>query len=187
VPPTRVRAVLALALLLAATASDAWAQRRRGELATAELVLDAERKIELRYDQPTTGDAAFAAIERPADGQVVAFLESRPLKLRTPVDLRFGDTVVAAHNHGPGYPGVYSLWLKHAGGEWRLVFNHLADVWGTQHDPTQDAAEVPLRAATAAEPAEKLTAVLEPADGGGTLRLRWGTVEWSVPFTVGGD
>jgi Protein of unknown function (DUF2911) len=158
--------------------------RRRAEFDTTELALGADRKIELRFDQPNTADAAYAAILAPVDGRVVAFVKNRPLKLETPVDLRFGDVVVAAHNQVPDYPGVYSLWLKSVGGQWRLVFNHLADVWGTQHDPAEDAAEVPLEVATTTEPVETLTAKLEPAAGGGILRLTWGTMAWSVPFSV---
>ena len=158
--------------------------RRGAEFDTTELQLDADRKIELRYDQTPTEDAAYAAIQSPVEGEVVPFIKSRPLKLKTPVDLRFGDTVVAAHNHGPEYPGVYSLWLKSVGGQWRLVFNDLPDVWGTQHDPAADKAEVPLQVATAADPVATFTAKLEPAAGGGILRLAWGSTEWSVPFSV---
>jgi DUF2911 family protein len=158
--------------------------RRGAEFETAELALDADRKIELRFDQVPTTDAAYAGIQSPIDGQVVPFIKSRPLKLKTPVDLRFGETVIAAHNQGPDYPGVYSLWLKNAGGGWRLVFNDFADVWGTQHDPAADRAEVPLEVATAAEPVETFTAKLEPAEGGGILRLAWGSTEWSAPFKV---
>ena len=157
---------------------------RRGSSDTTVLELSGDRRIELRFDQPTIEDAAYGAIQSPTDGEVVQFLKSRPLKLETPVDLRFGETVVKAHNHGPDYPGVYSLWLKNAGGQWRLVFNDLADVWGTQHDPTADAAEVPLASATADQPVETFTAKLESAEGGGILRLAWGTSVWTLPFTV---
>jgi hypothetical protein len=158
--------------------------RRGGEFDTTELQVGADQKIELRYDQTPIEDAAYAAIQSPVEGEVVPFVKSRPLKLKTPVDLRFGDTVIAAHNHGPEYPGVYSLWLKSVGGQWRLVFNDLPDVWGTQHDPARDKAEVPLEVGTAAEPVKTFTAKLEPAAGGGILRLRWGSTEWSVPFSV---
>lgn len=160
------------------------ARSRRGAFDTTELTLSGERSIELRFDQPTIEDPAYAAIQSPVEGEIVQFVRSRPLKLKTPVDLRFGDTLVEAHNHGPEYPGVYSLWLRNVGGQWRLVFNHLADVWGTQHDPAEDAAEVPLETAAAAEPVKSFTAELEPAEGGGVLRLAWGTSVWTVPFTA---
>ena len=156
---------------------------RRPVPGTTVLALDADRKIELRFDQPTIDDPAYAAIQSPVDGKVVQFVKGRPLKLKTPVDLRFGDVVIEAGNHVPDYPGVYGLWLKNVGGEWRLVFNDYADVWGTQHDPAADAAEVPLALATAAEAVESFTAKLEPAPGGGVLRLAWGTAEWSAAFT----
>jgi hypothetical protein len=157
---------------------------RRAEFEITTLALGDDRTVEVRFDQPTTADAAYRAIQSPIDGQVVAFIENRPLKLKTPVDLRFGDVVVRARNQGPDYPGVYSLWLKSVAGQWRLVFNHLPDVWGTQHDPAQDAAEVPLQVAATTAPVESFTATLEPAAGGGILRLRWGTTEWLAPFTA---
>jgi hypothetical protein len=47
-------------------------------------------------------------------------------------------------NLTPGFPGADGLWLKKARGGWRLVFNHEADSWGTQHDPAFDAAEIEL-------------------------------------------
>jgi hypothetical protein len=158
---------------------------RRAEFAITTLPLGDDRKIELRFDQPSVEDAAYRAIQSPNEGEVVPFIRNRPLKLKTPVDLRFGDVVVAAHNQGPDYPGVYSLWLRSRGGRWFLVFNHLADVWGTQHDAAQDAAEVPLEHANTATPAPTFTAAFEPAEAsGGILYLRWGSFEWSAAFTA---
>lgn len=84
--------ILAVIAVLASTAGAVESQRRRGELATTELVLDADRRIELRFDQPSTEDAAYGAIQRPVEGKVVMLVESRPPKLETSVDLRFGDT-----------------------------------------------------------------------------------------------
>lgn len=157
--------------------------RRRGFDVT-ELTL-ADQKIELRFDTPATTDQAYALVEDPAPGEVVPFIRNRPLKLKTPVDLSFGDTVVKAHNHGPDYPGAYSLWLRSEGEQWYLVFNHLADVWGTQHDPSQDAAQVPLTATKLEEPVEELTAQLVDEENGGVFQLRWGDHQWTSPrFTV---
>lgn len=159
-------------------------RRRGGDSETATLTL-AGQEIRLRYDQVSVEDEAYGQVESPVDGAVVSYVKNRPAKLFTPTDLRFGDAVVKAHNQTRDYPGVYSVWLKSAAGEWRLVFNNLADAWGTQHDPTQDVVEVPLQAAKAAQPAPVLTVKLEPSEnGGGLLKIAWGDREWTAPFQI---
>ena len=141
---------------------------RRAEFETTTLTLGGDRTIEVRFDQPTTEDAAYRAIQSPIDGQVVAFIKNRPLKLKTPVDLRFGDVVVRAHNQGPDYPGVYSLWLKSVAGQWRLVFNHLptSGARSTTRRRTRPRCRSQVAASTA--PVESFTATLEPAGAAGS-------------------
>ena len=97
----------------------------------------------------------------------------------------FGDTVVAANNVAPNYPGVYSLWLRRSGSGWELLFNDKADAWGTQHDPSSDVAAVPLVfSAQAAEEAETLSFELQEADGGATLEIAWGPYRWTTEFSA---
>ncbi|HEX2465373.1 MAG TPA: hypothetical protein VHR17_12190, partial [Thermoanaerobaculia bacterium] len=50
---------------------------RRAEFETTTLALGDEHTIEVRFDQPTTEDAAYRAIQSPIDGQVVAFIKNR--------------------------------------------------------------------------------------------------------------
>ena len=84
----------------------------------------------------------FAAIESLADGDVLRLSRGAVLRLRNETPLRFGDVAIPTGNLAPGFAGSYGLWLKPSGDGWRLVFNHEADSWGTQHDPTFDAAEI---------------------------------------------
>ena len=144
----------------------------------------AGQAIRLRSDSLPADGPDYERLESLADGEVLGPIHGKPFKFWTDADLAFEDADVAAHNHGPTYPGVYSLWLKREGDGWKLVFNHLADVWGTMHMPEHDAGETPLTFRTLAEPAEHAEGVLETEGAAGTLTLRWGAMEWSAPFRV---
>ena len=126
----------------------------------------------------------YDRLESLADGEVLGPVYGKPFKFWTDADLAFGEAKIAAHNHGPTYPGVYSLWLKREGDAWKLVFNHLADVWGTMHMADHDAGEAPLNFRTLAEPAATTQGLLEASDDGGRLVIRWGSLEWSTPFQL---
>lgn len=177
------------ALALASTDEDAQARRRRGRSASlnwAELKVG-EAAIKVRYDIVTTDAKAFALLQKPQDGKVVPFLNGRPHKLMTDVDLKFGDAKIAAGNAAPNYPGVYALWLENEGGQWYLIFNEYADVWGTQYDPTGDVAKVPLELSKSEEELRELTPKLVGDGDAYRLEIGWGTVRLSAPFTVASE
>jgi hypothetical protein len=156
-----------------------------GATGTAELAVGTE-KITLRFDRVPKTDAAYALVNEPVTGAIIPFLLHRPLKLLTPVDLDFGSAVVATHNISPTYPGVYGVWLRHDPDGWKLVFNHQADVWGTQHDPSEDAVVVALQP-TSAPPTDTLEIQLVDAgEGRGVLTLTWGDHAWQAAFQAKG-
>ena len=140
--------------------------------------------VRLRFDLLPAPGPDYDRIETLADGAVLGPVHGKPFKFWTDADLAFEDVRVAAHNHGPTYPGVYSLWLKREGEGWKLVFNHLADVWGTMHMAEHDAGEVPLAFRALAEPVERTEAELQVDGNGGMLTIRWGSMEWSAPFQL---
>jgi len=128
----------------------------------------------------------FAAIATMTDGEVLRLTEAAVIRLRTEVPLRFGGVSVPTENLSPGFPGSYGLWLKRAGQGWRLVFNHEADSWGTQHHPDFDAAEVDLTYSQNPSSAHPLGVALIPTgEGTGQLVFHWGPHEWTTEFTVG--
>jgi hypothetical protein len=94
----------------------------------------------------------------------------------TGIDLDFVDAVVPA--------GVYSLWLAKASGDnsWNLVFNKQHGQSGTEHDPSQDAFFVPLKASKAAKSIEMVTLTLRKSGGVGRLTIQWGTLEVAANF-----
>jgi len=144
----------------------------------------ADKKIRITFGNLRTNGEDFPKLAEVPDGAVFRFVGSRATKLFTDADLVFGDTVVKTANVTPNYPGVYSLWLKRAGEGWKLVVNNQPDVWGTQHDPTHDIAEIPLHAAERKTPQSEFCVTLEPKPQGGLVRLAWGNTEWSTPFSV---
>ncbi|MBA2627449.1 MAG: DUF2911 domain-containing protein, partial [Gemmatimonadales bacterium] len=80
--------------------------------------------------------------------------------------------------------GTYTLWTLPAESGAQLIINRQHGQWGTEYHAEQDLVRVPLTRTSLAEPVEQFTVVLEPAGNGGTLRMRWDTTEYSIPFTV---
>lgn len=144
----------------------------------------ADKKIRITFGNLSTKGEDYPKLASVPDGAVFRFVGSRATKLFTDADLAFGDTIVKAANYGPNYPGVYSLWIKRSGDTWKLVVNKQPDVWGTQHDPAHDVAEIPLLAAPRADAQEEFRITLDPKNQGGIVRLAWGNTEWSTSFSV---
>jgi hypothetical protein len=95
-------------------------------------------------------------------------------QLRTDRDLVVGGTRVPA--------GSYTLWTIPGEREWTLVINRRTGQWGTEHDPAQDLARVPMRVERTAAPVEQFTIAVEPGPAGGVLALTWENTRASVPL-----
>ncbi|MBQ02107.1 MAG: hypothetical protein CL477_15660 [Acidobacteria bacterium] len=130
----------------------------------------------------------FAALESTADGELVELSGGAVIRLRSDVPLRFGDTLIPTDNLAPNFPGSYGIWLKAVGENWRLVFNHEADSWGTQHDPAFDAAEIELTHTHGGPNTDRPLAVyLVPrveVEGAVGLVIHWGQHTWEADFSV---
>jgi hypothetical protein len=157
---------------------------RRAERERASLELSGAEVSVAWGAEPAKGPH-FDAVETLRPGDVIRFPGFAAVKLTTPVDLLFGELRVEEGNAAEDYPGVYSLWIERAEDGWRLVFNHRADVWGTQYDPSADAGRVALAHARTDEEAKTLAVELvETEGGGGLLGIGWGSHRWSVPFSL---
>jgi len=127
----------------------------------------------------------FTGVETLADGEVVRLTRAAVIRLRNETPLRFGDVTLPTGNLAPGFAGSYGLWLKRSGSGWRLVFNHEADSWGTQHDPAFDAAEIDLGYSQDGLDTRPLGAALVPAAAdAGRLVIHWGAHEWAADYTI---
>ncbi len=152
---------------------------------TAVELPDDSRIAVLVWQEQSVEHADFAAMEALADGEVVRLTQGAVIRLRTEAPLRFGDVMIPTGNLAPGFAGSYGLWLKRSGDEWRLVFNHEADSWGTQHDPAFDAAEIDVTYSRTGLGTRPLGAALVPATARNLqLVIHWGAHEWAVDFTV---
>ena len=141
-------------------------------------------RLEAFFWQKQSVDLAdFAAVATLADGEVLRLTQAAVLRLRNDVPVRFGDVAVPTGNLAPGFAGSYGLWLKRHGDGWRLVFNHEADSWGTQHDPAFDAFEIDLAYSQGGLASRPLGAALVPvAAGTGRLVIHWGPHEWAADY-----
>ena len=129
--------------------------------------------------------ADYAAIESLADGELLRLTQAAVIRLRNETPLRFGGTAIPTGNLAPGFAGSWGLWLKRSGEGWRLVFNHEADSWGTQHDPAFDAAEIDLTWSRNGPAGRPLGAALVPAaEDSGRLVIHWGVHEWAADYTI---
>jgi hypothetical protein len=83
-------------------------------------------------------------------------------------------------------PGSYTLWtLPDANGTWQLIIGKVKPgQWGTQYDPAMDVGRVPLTVGKAAKPVEQLTISIDDTPAGATLRIEWGTLRLTTPFSA---
>ncbi len=170
-----------------ATASQQSRRRggRRGGVDTGETEIRIEgEEIKIAYATLKSDTDDFESLENLKDGEVFTFTRGRASKLLTEADLKFGDAVIKQGNAHESYPGVYSLWLKKVGDGWHLVANEHADIWGTQHEPAADVAEIPLTAAKADKEEKQFTIELVEEGSGGTLKIAWGGHAWSAKFSA---
>ena len=127
----------------------------------------------------------FARLMQTPDGAIVMLTESSVPRLRTEVPLRFGKALIATGNQVAGFPGSYGVWLKRVGSGWRLVFNNEPDAWGSQHDPTFDAAEIEVSHSDGHAVARPFAVAIVPhAADRGRLVIVWGPHEWTADFVA---
>lgn len=127
----------------------------------------------------------FAKLMSTRDGAFVEFAEAPALRFTNDRPVRSGNLVLRPGNQAPGFPGAYSLWLKRAGSGWRFVFNQEPDVWGSQHDPKTDIAEVNATYSQGGDATRPLGIALVPT-GADRWRLviAWGPHEWAADFSA---
>jgi hypothetical protein len=97
--------------------------------------------------------------------------------LFTTRNLTFGDVTVPA--------GSYTLWVQHTRTGTFLIVNRQTGQWGTQYDPAQDLARIPMQLAPAADHVEELTVGVRNNGGNrGTIEFAWGPSVVSASFTA---
>jgi hypothetical protein len=97
--------------------------------------------------------------------------------LTTDRPLKFGTLAVPA--------GTYGIHTIPGPNEWQLIISKRPSGWGIPYPEGQDLGRVPMTLAKPASPVEQLTISIDDRPAGAVLRIEWGGVAASVPFTVG--
>jgi len=135
--------------------------------------------VSVEYGRPALkGRSVNGLLSKLGTGDFWRLGANKSTTFKTTGSLTFGDVKIPA--------GEYSLWAKkEANDKWSLVFNKQHGQWGTDHDPSQDLASVPLNLQNVSSPAEQVTITLRKAGAGGEILIQWGTMELSANFTAG--
>lgn len=80
--------------------------------------------------------------------------------------------------------GSYTLFTLPSPDGWQLIVNRQTGQWGTEYDPAQDLARIPLRVERTAQPVEAFTISVDPNGDGGVLALEWSDTRATVDFIV---
>ena len=97
--------------------------------------------------------------------------------LKTDKDLTIGTLSVPA--------GTYTLYTLPGESEWQLIVSRKTGQWGVPYPEGEDLGRVPMKVGKTSSPVEQLTIAIDDTADGGLLRVEWGSVSASVPFTVG--
>ena len=84
-------------------------------------------------------------------------------------------------------PGSYTINTQPGARAWELIFGKLEKEgqWGVPYLPALEIARTPMTVQTLKKPVEQLTISIDRQGAGQRLRVEWGTVSATAPFTVG--
>ena len=84
-------------------------------------------------------------------------------------------------------PGTYTINTQPGEGEWQLIIGKLGKPrqWGIPYNQALEIGRTPMKVGKTKAPVEQLTISIDDTSSGGTLRVDWGTVSATAPFTVG--
>ena len=149
-----------------------WGQSPRGK---TEITLE-DKGIEINYGRPELRGRDMLARLKP--GNVWRLGSDHATSLSTEANLVFGEITVPE--------GRYSLFAKYLGpNEWQLLVNSKTGIWGTNHEPGEDIAAIPLKGGSVKESVEKFTIALKSTGAdSGEFSMAWGTMRARVRFKV---
>ncbi len=97
-------------------------------------------------------------------------------QFKTDKALDFNGTVVPA--------GFYTLWTIPSTNGWKLLVNGETGQWGTAHKADRDLYTIDMKVSALAQPVERFTIGIVPAEQGGTINFDWDTTRASASFMV---
>jgi hypothetical protein len=132
--------------------------------------------ISITYGRPYIKGRAPEQVMPP--GRIWRTGADEATTLVTDRPLTFGSLVVPA--------GTYTLVTVPGESSWQLVISRQTGQWGTEYTEGQDLGRVQMQVGKTAAPVEQLTISIDDTSAGATLRIEWGPVSATTPFTVGG-
>jgi hypothetical protein len=81
--------------------------------------------------------------------------------------------------------GTYTLYTVPGATEWQLIVSKKTGQWGVPYPEGEDFGRAPMSVGRTAAPVEQLTISIDDTPAGATLRIEWGSVSATIPFTVG--
>jgi hypothetical protein len=84
-------------------------------------------------------------------------------------------------------PGTYTINTVPGDKEWQLVLGRLSKPgqWGIPYQKDLEIGRTPMVRGTTKAPVENVTISIDDTPAGATLRVEWGTVSATAPFTIG--
>ena len=140
---------------------------------TAEMTYAGERVL-VDYGRPYARGRTIMGGLVPY-GQVWRTGANAATTLVAPRDLRIGGTPVPA--------GTYTLYTLPGEREWQLIINKQTGQWGTQYDPAQDLARIPMKVERTSALVEQFTIDLR-AGSPASLVMEWENTRVSVPVEM---
>ena len=133
--------------------------------------------VSIEYGRPSLKGRTPGKDVDPYEGREWRTGADEATTLKTDKPLKFGALSVPA--------GTYGLHTVPGPGEWQLIISKRPSGWGIPYPQGQDLGRVAMKVGKPAAPVEQLTISIDDTAAGGVLRIDWGSVSSTVPFTVG--
>lgn len=131
--------------------------------------------ISIEYGRPALKGRSETMMMPP--GEVWRTGADEQTTLKTDRPLRLGTLTVPA--------GTYGLHTIPNAAEWQLIVSKRPSGPGIPYPAGQDLGRTAMKVGKTSAPVELLTIAIDDTAAGATLRIEWGTVSVTVPFTVG--
>ena len=140
--------------------------------ATADVTL-AGKQISINYSRPSMRGRKIMG-ELVPYGQVWRTGANEATTLKTPVDLKIGNTNVPA--------GEYTLWTLPGESTWKLIVNKQTGQWGTDYSADKDLARIDMQKSSLTQTVEQFTISWDKkAENRADLVLAWEKTRVWVP------
>lgn len=132
--------------------------------------------ISIEYGRPYVKGRADEKLMPP--GQPWRTGADEATVLTTDKPLKFGTLSLA--------PGSYTINTQ-PGDAWQLIIGKLGKPgqWGVPYNASLEIGRAPMQITKAKAPVEQVTISVDDTPAGATLRVEWGNVRATIPFTVG--